>query len=927
MKKRTWMMVPLLLVATLLFACNKNDELLVNDPNWFQGELESGFRYHVYPMQDTNKRTQVYLYVGVGAIDETEQQQGYAHLLEHMAFNGTQHFPGHEIAALFRQAGLNYGNDLNAWTSHKATVYTLSIPDNQPELLDKVLLYLADVSYRMTLDEAEVAKEKGVVRGEYHQRIEQEKDMGSALVDNFAGDTGYTLARILGTQESINGADKASLDKFYRTWYQPQNVQLLVVGDVKPKQVTALVKQHFKDFKQTAKLPERSHPEPPAFSTESFAFSSKRVIEHSVSLNFDLGGAPVKVQGDVKQLFFKGFVNLAVSQRLERVNEDSGHFLFASSYLDSPDFVSKRQLLSTSTEHRFGEANEALAFLSSEMARLGQHGITREEFIDLKQTFGRFVTEFEQPLDSETIVYRAIDGLMHGTKFVSFAQMKPMFLDFLQELELNKVNTYLKQVVQNPQLSISFADVASVPLKKYERLMQEQIAASQSPYQYQRKAPRQLLLATIPEAVAPQMTLALPEIKAERVTYGNGVEVILKPGVGENGDVVIRWSAPGGTRSLAPKLYTAAVLLDDIYSKAEVDGVSPTQRERMFIDHSTSMYPFISLTQQGFNLETKAEQMAFALSAIHASATKAILPLDHFKQVKEVETTNMRSYMGNVEGQLHDENNRVLFPNNPYEQLLPLTQLKRLVPEQAEQVYQQLFNSPNGYKLTIVGDFDIEKVKPLLDQFIGSMPKGEQHTFTTKQSNYLKGKQAYTRQGNLEDRANLMIRFLSAAQQPSLKEIYAADLIGRLLRQSLNTQIREELSMTYGVEAYCHHDDSGKNYTLCGIDIITAKQDGEKAMQALHAEFSKIVEAGISQAQLAMHKKALQQDMQESFEQPGSLANFLQRDLIYGFEVGAVLDSQGILNQIDTDYINRYLQHRFIDAGQLSLVNLPQDSK
>ncbi|RJG47756.1 M16 family metallopeptidase [Motilimonas pumila] len=927
MKKRSWMMVPLFLVATLLFACNKNDELLVNDPNWFQGELETGLRYHVYPMQDTNKRTQVYLYVGVGAMDETEQQQGYAHLLEHMAFNGTQHFPGHEIAALFRQAGLNFGNDLNAWTSHKATVYTLSIPDNQPELLDKVMLYLADVSYRMTLDEAEVAKEKGVVRGEYHQRIKQEKDIVSAFMENFAGDTGYTLARILGTQESINGADKAGLDEFYRAWYQPQNVQLLVVGDVKPKQVTASVKQHFKDFKQTAKLPKRSHPEPPPFSTESVAFSSKRILKHSVSLNFDLGGAPVKVQGDVKQLFFKNFVNFAVSQRLERVNEDSGHFLFASSYLGAPDFVSQRQLLSTSTEHRLGETNKALAFLSSEMARLGQHGITREEFIELKQTFGKSVTSFEQPLDSETIVNSAIDGLIHGTKFVSSAQMKPMFLDFLQELELDKVNAYLHQVVQTPQLSISFVNVAPVPLKKYEQLMKEQITALQSPYQYQPKAPRQLLLATLPEAVAPQMTLAMPEIKAEKVTYGNGVEVILKPNVGENGDVAIRWSAPGGIRSLAPQLLTAAVLLGDIYSKAEVDGVSPAQRERMFIDHLTSMYPFIGVTQQGFNLETKAEQMAFALSAINASATKAILPLDHFEQVKGIETTNMRSYLNRADGQLRHENNRVLFPNNPYEQLLPLSHLSRLSPSQAEQVYQQLFNSPNGYKLTIVGDFDSEKVKPLLDQFIGSMPKGELHTFTTKQSDYLKGKQAYTRQGNLEDRANLTIRFLSAAQQPSLKGIYAADLIGRLLRQSLNTQIREELSMTYDVNAYCHHDESGKNYTLCGISLITAKQDGEKAMQALHAELSKIVEAGISQTQLAMHKKALHQDMQESFEQPGSLANFLQRDLIYGFEVGAVLDSQGILNQIDTDYINQYLQQRFTDAGQLSLVNLPQDSK
>jgi zinc protease len=234
--------------------CLKTDwpsdhSLLRPDPALLRGRFDNGFRYVLMRHGEPKNRVALYLLVNAGSFNETDEQRGYAHFLEHMIFNGTKNFPSGHLVEYFQSIGMDFGGDTNAFTSFDRTIYTIVLPQGDTASLDKGMMVLADYADGAVLDEDEINNERGVI-------LSEKRDRDSADYRTYVASSEYAFRgtlipkrMIIGTEETLQKANHESLKSFYDRWYRPDNMVLVVVGDMDPAQASQSVKKYFAKFK------------------------------------------------------------------------------------------------------------------------------------------------------------------------------------------------------------------------------------------------------------------------------------------------------------------------------------------------------------------------------------------------------------------------------------------------------------------------------------------------------------------------------------------------------------------------------------------------------------------------------------------------------------------------------------------------------
>ena len=254
------LIISLLLLCSVLLLGAQQPEQLPNDPAVRTGRLENGLTYYIHHNENPKGRAEFYLATHVGAIQETPDQDGLAHFLEHMCFNGTKNFPGKGILDWLQGIGASFGGNVNAATGVETTQYMLNnIPLVRETVIDTCLLILHDYSHFVTNDPEEIDKERGVIVEERRSRRNADWRMHEKSLPYYYGDSKYGSCTLIGSQENLLGFRPESLVEFYRTWYRPDLQAVIVVGDVDPDYVEAKLAAVFADIRQSQNVVRR-HP-------------------------------------------------------------------------------------------------------------------------------------------------------------------------------------------------------------------------------------------------------------------------------------------------------------------------------------------------------------------------------------------------------------------------------------------------------------------------------------------------------------------------------------------------------------------------------------------------------------------------------------------------------------------------------------------
>ena len=891
--------------------------------------LDNGLEYQIHAKHDSSQKIQIRLFVQSGSLSETDQQQGYAHLLEHMAFNGTKNFPKNEIIELFEKSGLTFGQDINAYTSFTETVYTLSVPAEDKELLTQTLLYLRDILTDIEFNQAELDKEQGVVQNEYRLREPQEPPYYYAIFRDYIAGSEYQSHLPIGTLKSVGNSTEQGLKAFYKQWYRPNNAKLLISGDVNSELSEQLIIETFASIKKPDNSQIQTIAQPPKISTESKAFSSKVITFSQTDLFFELANIEVKNSDQQSQVIKQTMLSNMLNYRLNVLNSER-KLPFSDVYSSDFSPLINKNFKSISINYQEGNADKSVVFISQELARLNQHGFSQAEFnmqYEAQQADQANLKNAYLNQTSTQIASQVIHSWTTSNVLLDYELQQQAYQKALASVTLDEINQLTRELIASPKkLTLAYPYDASRP----DFLMVDKSFAKHI------NNPINNATIKIEELVLPvvKTTKGVSQVKSEKfypkkqitqLSLNNGVNVILQPDSSVNNSISMTFSAPGGINALTAKEVAANTLLINSYINSGLAGLSPQTLQQQFSSAKAVLTPFVYNNSQGFTMQSvnNPKSLNLIFSMLYSAISDAKIKPEVFTQEKSKLITQQDSFLAQPTSGSTINMLDALFPQSPYQHVFTLEELQAIQKNDVEALYEHYFSSVNGYKLTIVGDFDIDEMKALVLQYVATLEGGEPHQFNHQPQALIQQATQLNESSNPQN--NAIVQFFSITNTPnkSIKEVYQADLMRRIITQTLNQEIREKLSLTYSPYVSVSDQQSGLNFTEVFIHMITKVEDAQKTQQVVASILDNFSNNGITNDQLIDHQRGLTQGMLSNLHKSSDRQWFLHRDHLQGFELDSTVNAEAIVNDISLQDMNKFMKTYLDPTKTLQFINIP----
>jgi len=355
-----------------------------------RGQLPNGLRYYVRDNPKPEKRAELRLVVRAGSILEEDDQQGLAHFVEHMVFNGTKHFPKQDTIAFLQSLGMRFGADVNAYTSFDETVFKLTVPTDAPGALDRALLILEDWAHDVTFDPADIDRERGVVTEEWRLRRGANARIQDRMLPEVLNGSRYADRLPIGKMDVVQHFRPARLRKFYDDWYRPDLMAVVAVGDFNAGETESLLKQHFGELRNP--VPERvrsAYGIPDRDGTLYTIQVDKEMPVTTVEFEHILPAHPEGTVATYRQKMadrlFAGMLNARLAELTQR--QDAPFVRAGASR--SPYVARTEDSVSISAFVKDGGAERGLQAILAEAERASRFGFTATELDRQKQTVMR----------------------------------------------------------------------------------------------------------------------------------------------------------------------------------------------------------------------------------------------------------------------------------------------------------------------------------------------------------------------------------------------------------------------------------------------------------------------------------------------------------------------------------------------------------
>jgi len=783
------------------------------DPGVTVGTLDNGLRYYVRANRRPENRAELRLVVNAGSILEDEDQQGLAHLLEHMAFNGTANFEKQELVRYLESIGMSFGPEVNAYTSFDETVYMLQVPTDDPEILSTAFQILEDWAHLVSLDGDEIDLERGVVLEEWRLgRGASARMLDEQLPVLFQGSR-YAQRLPIGKVEVLESFPHESIRRFYRDWYRPDLMAVVAVGDFDPEEVEAAIRDRF------SRLPAPQDPRPraeydvPGHDETLFAIASD--VEATGSQVAILYKQPVEDRSTMagyRELLVERLVSSMLNARLfEITQQEDPPFLAAGTargrFVRTSAFVQVAALVAD------GGIQGGMEAILSEAERAARHGFSPSELErekanllrGLEQTHAdrenqpssRFADEYVghflqgEPAPGIEFEFRAAQALLPAVSVEDANRVARGWLDARNRVVL--VSSPEKEGLAVPteaELASVFGDVLALELAPYEDT-----------------TPEEPLLAEAPAPGPVVEERSVPEVDLTEWTLANGVRVVLKPTDFKKDEVLVRAFSPGGHSLSSLEDYMSASMADQIVVMGGVGAFSMVDLQRKLAGKAAGVSPSIGELSEGLSGGASPQDLETLFQLIHLYFTAP--------RKDEVAFRALQGQMGAVLA------NRSASPLAAFQDTLlvtmaqghprarPLTQetFQEIDLDRAFDFYRDRFADASDFTFVLVGALDPLEIRPLVETYLGSLPTlARQESWVDLgmappagivEKAVVKGvePQSQTRiiftgpfEYNRENR--LGIRILTTVLETRLREV-----------------IREELSGTYGVSV-------GRSYAL-----------------------------------------------------------------------------------------------------------------
>ncbi len=738
-----------LLFSHLCFSQFAPNDKLTTDPAVKVGKLPNGLTYYIRKNTKPEQKVQLRLVVNAGSVLEQPDQQGLAHMMEHMNFNGSQHFQKNELVSYLQSIGVKFGADLNAYTGFDETVYILPIPTDAPGKIDTGFTILADWAGNATLDTAEINKERGVVLEESRLGKGANERMGKKYFPELFNGSQYSTRLPIGKDSIISNFPAEALVRFYKTWYRPDLMAVIVVGDIDPQLAEQEIVKHFSQFKN----PDQETPRPAIIPFAERKESVGLVLtdkEQTINLlqvyNYVEPAKPIDTWAAYRETIVENLFNTLISARLNELSQQPDPpFLFGNTSFQNfirgyRSFVSFAAI----SDKPVKTAIDALITTTESVRKYGflQTELERAKDNLMNQTANTFADK--DKTESARRVQEYINNFLTGTPMTGIATRYAFVKQVLPTITLEEVNAVSKKMetTQGKFALLLSPEKNAAQLPSNSELLSLVSAAHNLPVKpYQEKAVAASLMDKLPvpgKIISEKKNAVLGTTD---LTLSNGITITIKPTEFKNDDIQMdSWRWGGSHRfSLADK--QNAEKAANIVNAMGVKNMSPVDLNKFLAGKTVRVLPYINTYDEGIEGSSNQRDFETFLQLIYLYVTQPRKDAQLFQSFINNEKGFVANLSANPRNYFADTLAKIEYGNNPWAPVLPkATDYQQINLDRSFSIYKEIYSNVYGMHYTFAGNIDVAKAKPLLAKYLGSLPsKPKEIKFTDEGLRPVKG--------------------------------------------------------------------------------------------------------------------------------------------------------------------------------------------
>jgi len=837
------------------------------------GKLPNGLTYYIRKNSKPEKKVELRLVVKVGSILEDDDQLGLAHFTEHMAFNGSKHFKKNDLVSFLQSIGVEFGADLNASTGFDETIYILPIPVDKPENLDKGLLVLEDWASTIAFETPEIEKERGVVLEE--ERIgkgAQERMMKKMLPYILAGSK-YEKRLPIGTVQNLKTFKPEVIKRYYRDWYRPDLMSVVVVGDIDPIQVETLIKNHFEKLKVPATERPRVYADLPSRQlSEGLVITDPEATNSVLQIFYATQKAKTQTTiGDYRERIVKELSSTMLNLRMQELTQKAEPpFIFGGS--QRSEFVHGYESYFGVALIGKGGVIPAINAVITENERARKYGFTAPEFERTKKSslrnYERAYNERDKT-ESDSYVEEYVGNFLNEEPIPGIEFEYNYHKKFLENITLQEINEYTAKSIpsstEKKLIVLQTPDKTDFKLPKNEELLAMVIDAEKIPVTaYEEKAVASSLMETIPTGGSITSEKKNTELGLTELILSNGIKVIIKPTDFKNDQIVLSGFQLGGQSQYDLKDMYNAQYAASIITQMGVGNFSPVDLRKVLAGKTAGASPRITNLTQGISGQSGNADIETMLQLVHLYFTKPRKDEELFKSFLTKQQAMMQNMMSDPKTVYQDSIQKILFNNNPRApRVAKSSDLEKLNIDRILDIYKERFSNTNGWTFYIVGSVDIEKLKPLLTTYLGTIPATTAIAASYKDLGVRPIKGVVKRsllKGN-EPKSYITIIFTGEAIFSDTEQLKMQALT-EYMNIKLIESLREELSGIYGGGMSGSISKLPYGSYSVNISLPCGPENVDKLIEATFNEIQKVKDKGPSEADLNKVKETFEKQHQ-----------------------------------------------------------------
>ena len=864
---------------------------LPSDSRIDAGKLSNGTTWLYRQHDNPPGKMAMIIHVDTGSLNETDTQRGLAHFLEHMAFNGSENFAPGELLPYFESIGMEFGADLNAFTSFDQTAYMLFTPDTETEQLDKALMCLSDYAFRLLLTDEEIDKERGIILEEKRTGKNAFQRIRDKLYPDLYEGARFAQRMVIGKEDVIAKAPRSEFVDYYRTWYRPENITVMLVGDSASDRVIPLIEKWFGEYKPTVPPRKQKGPEFTPFSTQrAIVVTDPEMAFCDVNvMNLRPGRPPTTTveqwRTDLVEYVGTWILNRRFDERVKK-----GEANYRSAYSGVRNFFNDAVRVSTNAEGEPEDWPKMIEEIVMEANRAGEHGFTARE---LKLARKKILAEAERKVRTEPtqnarrLLFQMLFTLNNEEPILSAQQELDLYTEHLDAVTLAEVNetfrehfrpgtfAYVIEMVEKEGVSVPSRDEVLAAARAAWARKVEPIQEDDAPTG---------LLASMPTPGTVAAFTVDDDLDVTSAWLSNGVRVHHRFMDYKEDTVMVSVALAGGeieetaTNAKITRVASLAV------NEPATSRLTSTNIRDIMTGKNIRVFAGGEGDSLRIRVQGSPRDLEAGLQLVHAVLIDGKIEEAAFNNWKLETLQRIELFDKMPRFKAMEAMTELLSGGDPRQTMITKPDVERQSLAAAQKWFDRLSREA-PIEVAVVGEVKWTEVRPLIERYLGSLPKRERSAPHLQKLRRLpRPTGPLSRRVDVETmtpQAMAMTGFVGSEGR-NVVDTRALHLASNVLDSRLVKHIREELAWVYSIGAFSRpswvYEDAGIFASGAPCD----PENADKLAQEVHTMFQAFAEKGPTEEELANAKKQIANNLDEDMKEPRYWFNILSHLDLHG---------------------------------------------